>query len=150
MIIGLRNGFRLNHNLYQCWMGSMMPSGITKPNFTGLSAGPMQTEVYMFSFKFLRIQWNLLIHDDVIKWTQFHVLLALCAGNSLVNSRHKGQWRGALMFSLICAWINGWVNNHEAGDSRCHRAHYDITVMKGSVTTGTWYHIDGLVKERRN
>ena len=33
-----------------------------------------------------------------------------------VNSPHKGQWRGALMFSLICVWINGWVNNREAGD----------------------------------
>ena len=31
-----------------------------------------------------------------------------------VNSRCKGQWRGAMMFSLICAWINGWVNNREA------------------------------------
>ena len=28
---------------------------------------------------------------------------------SPVNSPHKGQWRGALMFSLICAGINGWV-----------------------------------------
>ena len=46
-----------------------------------------------------------------------------------VNSLHKGQWRGALMFSLICAWINGWVNNREAGDLRRHRAHYDIAVM---------------------
>ena len=36
----------------------------------------------------------------------------------------KGQWRGTLMFSLICAWINGWVNNREAGDLRRHRAHY--------------------------
>ena len=35
---------------------------------------------------------------------------------SPVNSLHKGRWRGALMFSLICAWINGWVNNCEAGD----------------------------------
>ena len=33
-----------------------------------------------------------------------------------VNSPLKGQWRGALMFSLICARINGWVNNGEAGD----------------------------------
>ena len=41
----------------------------------------------------------------------------------------KGQRSGALMFSLICAWINTWVNNHEAGDLRCHRAHYDITVI---------------------
>ena len=46
-----------------------------------------------------------------------------------VNSPHKGQWRGALMFSLICVWINGWLNNREAGDSRRYRAHYYVTVM---------------------
>ena len=46
-----------------------------------------------------------------------------------VNSPHKGQWRGALMFSLICARINAWVNNGEAGDLSRHRAHYDVTVM---------------------
>ena len=33
------------------------------------------------------------------------------------------------MFSLICVWINGWVNNREAGDLRRHRAHYDVNVM---------------------
>ena len=33
------------------------------------------------------------------------------------------------MFSLICAWINGWVNNREAGALRRHRAHYDVIVM---------------------
>ena len=43
--------------------------------------------------------------------------------------QQKGQWHGALMFSLICVWINGWVNNGEAGDLRRHRAHYDVTVM---------------------
>ena len=48
---------------------------------------------------------------------------------SPVNSSHKGQWRGALMFYLICVWINGWVNNREAGDLRRYRAHYDVTVM---------------------
>ena len=48
---------------------------------------------------------------------------------SPVNSPHKDQWRGALMFSLICVWINGWVNNREAGDLRRYRAHYDVTVM---------------------
>ena len=32
-------------------------------------------------------------------------------------------------FSLICVWINGWVNNGEAGDLRRYRAHYDVTVM---------------------
>ena len=37
---------------------------------------------------------------------------------SPVNFPHKGQWRGALIFSLICAWMNGWINNREAGDLR--------------------------------
>ena len=46
-----------------------------------------------------------------------------------VNTPHKGQWRGALMFSLICAWINAWANNREVGDLRRHRAHYDVIVM---------------------
>ena len=59
----------------------------------------------------------------------FSALLAICAGNSPVNSPHKGQWRWALMFSLICTRINGWVNNGEAGDLIRHRAHYDVTVM---------------------
>ena len=48
---------------------------------------------------------------------------------SPVNFPHKGQWRGALMFSLVFARINDWVNNREAGDLRRHRAHYDVTVM---------------------
>ena len=39
------------------------------------------------------------------------------------------QWRGALVFSLICVWINGWVNDREAGDLRRYRAHYDVIVM---------------------
>ena len=61
----------------------------------------------------------------------FSALLALCAGNSPVpvNSPHKGQWRGAFVFSLICTWINDWVNNHEAGDLRRHHGHYDANVM---------------------
>ena len=61
----------------------------------------------------------------------FSALLALCAKNSPVPGEfpHKGQWRGALMFSLICVWINGWVNNREAGDLRRYRAHYGVTVM---------------------
>ena len=61
----------------------------------------------------------------------FSGLLALCVGNSPVpvNSPHKGQWRGALMFSLIFARISSWVNNREAGDLRRHRGHYEVNVM---------------------
>ena len=60
----------------------------------------------------------------------FHqTLLAFCAGNSPVNSPHKGQWRGSLMFSLICAWTNSSANNGDDGDLRRYRAHYDVIVM---------------------
>ena len=56
----------------------------------------------------------------------FRVIDPLCGISQLpVNSPHKGQWRGALMFPLICAW----ANNHVAGDLRRHRVHYDATVM---------------------
>ena len=70
-------------------------------------------------------------HDDVIKWKHFPHNWAFVRGihRSPVNSPHKRQWRGALMFSLICVWINGWVNNREAGDLRPYRAHYDGIVM---------------------
>ena len=74
-------------------------------------------------------KWN---HDDVIKRKHFPRYWPFVRGihRSPVNSPHKGQWRGALMFSLICVWINGWVNNGEAGDLIRHRVHYDVTVMK--------------------
>ena len=70
-------------------------------------------------------------HDDVIKWKHFRRYWTFVRGihRSPVNSPHKGQWRGALMFSLICPCINGWVNNHEAGDLRRHRAHHNVIVM---------------------
>ena len=71
------------------------------------------------------------MHDDVIKWKHFPRYWPFVRGihRSPVNSQHKGQWRGALMFSLICAWINRWVNNGEAGDLRRKHVHYDVIVM---------------------
>ena len=70
-------------------------------------------------------------HDDVIKWKHFPRCWPFVRGIHRwpVNSPHKGQWRGVLMFSLICVWINGWENNCEAGDLRRYRAHYDVVVM---------------------
>ena len=71
-------------------------------------------------------------HNDVIKWKHSPRYWLFVRGihRSPVNSPpHEGQWRGALMFSLIYVWINGWVNNREAGDLRRYRAHYDVTVM---------------------
>ena len=79
-----------------------------------------------------KLHWNFnRNHDDVIKWKHFPRNWPFVWGirRSPVNSPPKGQWYGALMFSLICAWINAWVNNCEAGDLRHHHAHYHVIVM---------------------
>ena len=74
-------------------------------------------------------------NDDVIKWKHFPRYWTFVRGSprSPVNSPHKGQWRGALMFSLICVWINGWVNNRKAGDLRRYCTYYDVIVMNGKL-----------------
>ena len=73
----------------------------------------------------------LTMHDDVIIWKHFPRYWPFVRGIHRSPSKfpYKGQWRGALMFSLTCVWINGWVNNREAGDFKCHYAHYDVIVM---------------------
>ena len=80
--------------------------------------------------------------DDVIKWKHFPRYWSFVRGihRSLVNSPHKGQWHGALMFSLIYAWIKGWVNNRTAGDLRYHRTHYDVIVMN-TMTCHSLLHV---------
>ena len=85
-------------------------------------------------------------HDDVIKWKHFPRYWPFVRGihRSPVNSPHKGQWRGALMFTLICTRINGWVNNREAGDLRRYRAHYDVIVMIKNLAS-----LEGLKSNRR-
>ena len=59
-------------------------------------------------------------HDDIIKWKHFLQYWPFVLGihRSPVNFPHKDQWHGALMFSLICALINGGVNNGGAGNLR--------------------------------
>ena len=67
------------------------------------------------------------VHGDVIKWTHSPRYWPFVRGihRSPVNPPHKGQWRGVLMFSLICAWTSGWVKNRDIGDLRRHYAHGD-------------------------
>ena len=82
--------------------------------------------------KYFHVMTSLWVsHDDVIKWKHFPRYWPFVRGihRSPVNTPHKGQWRGALMFSLICVCMNDWLNNREAGDLRRYHAHYDVTVM---------------------
>ena len=82
---------------------------------TGLCAGNSPVTGYAEMFPFMTSSWCYCVvvfciftglyhfHDDVIKRKHF--------------SRHWPfvwgirQWRRTLVFSLICAWTNGWVNN---------------------------------------
>ena len=64
------------------------------------------------------------VHDDVIKWKHFLRYWPFVWG-----IHRSCQWRTALVFSLICAWINGWGSNRDAVDLRRHRSQYDVTVM---------------------
>ena len=82
----------------------------------------------------IEYEWQ---YDDVIKWKHFPRYWPFVRGihRSPVNSPHRDQWRRALMFSLTCARINGWINNREAGDLRRHRAHDDVTVMNENMVS---------------
>ena len=57
---------------------------------------------------------------------------------SPMASPHKGQWRGAFMFSLICAWTNGWSNNRDAGDLRPRTEQQQV---RGSVQSDIYIRI---------
>ena len=90
-------------------------------------------------------------YDAVIKWKHLPCNWHFVRGmhRPSVNSSHKGQWRGALMYSLICAWTNRWANNGDADDLRRHRAHYEVIVTlislrisgRHDISTGIIAHI---------
>ena len=61
----------------------------------------------------------------------FSALLALCAGNAPVTGEFPEQRPVTrfLCFLWFAHWINGLINNREAGDLRRHRPHYDVILM---------------------
>ena len=77
--------------------------------------------------------------DDVIKWKHFSRCWPLMRRIHRIPPppppRVSGgfplqrKWRGALMFSLMCAWSNGWANSRDDGDLRRHDSHCDVIVM---------------------
>ena len=74
----------------------------------------------------------------------FRVNCLLCGETTEVTcGPHKGLWRGAFMFTSICAWRNVLINNRDTGDLKRHCTHYDVTVMflplqdKANVFTNT-------------
>ena len=72
-----------------------------------------------------------ILHDDVIKWKHFPRYWPFVRGihRSPVNSPHKARDAERWYFLWSPPWINGWVDNREAGDLRRHRTQYDVIVM---------------------
>ena len=138
-----------SHYLNQCWLVDNWSDGITCVEtwtrihqfsfLKGFWKFRLQVAVMLYRPRYVNSLWSVdvtrrpgtwLCHQMVTSPRYWPFVRRI--HRSPVNSPHKGQWRGALIFSLICAWINGWINNGEAGDLRSHRAHYDVTVMVGS------------------
>ena len=69
------------------------------------------------------------IHDDVINLKHCPRCRPFVCGGHRWIFRSKASVAELWCFLLICTWINGWVNNREAGDLRRRRSHYDVTVM---------------------
>ena len=142
---------------YDIWLDMLCTSGSL---WNLLSALPMDDMLFPITDGFhpdLQSNWALIESNDTHRnaaerpWAGlmcmmtssngkiFRVTGHLCGDihRSPLNFKHKGQWHGVLMFSLICAWINGWVNSREAGDLRRHRAHYGATVMGVKIANGS-------------
>ena len=123
-------------NVYYCWSNTVdaLPSEyqVEYEVYADKMHIKVRDSCFDLSVQTTPGHYRILQHDDVIKWKHFPRYWPFVRGihRSPVNSPHKGQWRGALMFSLICVWINDWANNREAGDLRRYRAHYYVTVMR--------------------
>ena len=106
--------------------------------------------------------WNLLMHiiSVIVRSFTYPMLMMTSSNGNIfrVTGHLCGEFTGrgespaqrpvtgSFDVSLICARINDWVNNREAGDLRRHRGHYDVNVMLTSRSYSRtcrgqmWYH----------
>ena len=68
-------------------------------------------------------------HDDVIKWKHFPRYWPFERGIHRWIPLTKASDAELWCFLWSAPWINGWVNNREAGNLIRYRVHYDVTVM---------------------
>ena len=131
------------------WIISSLSMIYETCSWTGLDL----TNIVVCRVVYLQLGWGVLnqlppcrYHDDVIEWKHYprYWPFVRRIQQSPVDSLHKGYWR-ALMFSLTCAWANGWTNTRDSVDLRHHRAHYQWSHCNVSRFCQHWlsnqYHI---------
>ena len=130
---------RLSNNIFAVWFGCVDIDTFSYICVYYFSFQDNATGIWTLTSQRLLIKHLLLkhnktkqwYHNDIIEWKHF-----LCNWTfvweiyrSSMNFPHKSQWRGALVFSLICAWTNCCLNNRYDGDLSRDCAHYDATIM---------------------
>ena len=117
-----------------------LPELILTKLFVAIRYREVPMNLYMQDYLIFNKESNFYFMVEVLKlimlWCPFgHFMMTSSNGNIFSVTGHlRGKftgprWRGALMVSFICAWINGLVNNRVAGDWRRHRTHCDVIVM---------------------
>ena len=130
-IIGSDNGLSPDRHQAIIWTNA----GILSIGPLGTKLSEILLAIHIFSFKKMRLKlssgkWqpcclglNLLIlimpvRRQAITWINAGSIISVtdpCNGN-LPGSTHKGQWRRALVFSLIWVWTNDWTSSGTACD----------------------------------
>ena len=114
------NGFLRVHLSFYKYTGNTLPN----------TQSARRVEWSLNGSRFICNIYNIFIYKDYVCQKQGHIQGPLWRIHlSLVNSPHKGQWHGALMFSLICTLKNSSINSCESGDLRCHHTHYDEVII---------------------
>ena len=76
-------------------------------------------------------------------WIMEHMMTSSNGNIFRVTGHLCGEFTGPLCFFYL-RWINGWVNNREAGDLRRYRAHYDVTLMSSAKLNSNSYSFSPL------
>ena len=127
-----------------------IPGACATRNFTYLARGPWWDRSFAshYIIKISNFEWielsryriqvnfNTSIHEVLLKLHAFDTKMRFIRymenwrNFPLMNSPHKAQWCGALIFLWSAPWIHCWVNNRGTGDLKHYRTHYGDIVMK--------------------
>ena len=97
-----------------------------------------------------RSLWRHCNDDKIMTWEHFPCDWPFLWGNLPVTGGLPSQRTGALMFSLIYAWTNGWTDSGIARDFDTPWRSWDVTLMMTNIFTGTYLDSDTASKLSRN